>query len=529
MVEDEHGRRRPTPQRVCRLCRLAPDRERRLLALGALRPRELVDDAYISFRYTRNLAAGQGLVFNPGERVEGYTNFLWVVLLAVPALLGIDIPTAGQVLGGLCAGLTIFTTAFLLPPASPLTWRRLLAPALLALNATFAMWAVHGLETALFTLLVTLGVRADLYARTRRGWSGGPGVWWALATLTRPEGAALFAASLGYDLVRRRRRWLEERGWVTLLVYGGIVGAHLAWRLGYYGYPLPNTFYAKAGLSWPLIRRGVGYVSAFFFEVHSAAWLLMVPAVLRARRDARLGYLVWMASAYLAAVAVEGGDFFPAYRFVVPIYPLLYTLAQEGTWVVLRWLRPFAPARAARVAVLLLLLLWLPHTFAMRRSADVESAGGEAFTGSLKMAALELKRHFPPATTIAANPVGALAYYSDLHVIDLLGLTDVHIAHSPAPELGTGIAAHEKGDGNYVFARKPDAFLVGNVLINGTPPGIFMTQTWPAWLKSEREFVQRPELKQWYRRQFLRLPDGRYLYFLQRVENGPHSRPYENM
>src|SRR5436189_992982 len=46
------------------------------------------DDAFISFRYAQNLAEGNGLVFNPGERVEGYTNFLWVLLLAAGDVLG---------------------------------------------------------------------------------------------------------------------------------------------------------------------------------------------------------------------------------------------------------------------------------------------------------------------------------------------------------------------------------------------------------------------------------------------------------
>ena len=50
----------------------------------------LTDDAFISFRYVRNLLEGHGLVFNPGEYVEGYTNFLWVVVLAIPHWLGVD-------------------------------------------------------------------------------------------------------------------------------------------------------------------------------------------------------------------------------------------------------------------------------------------------------------------------------------------------------------------------------------------------------------------------------------------------------
>ena len=62
-----------------------------------------VDDAFISFRYAENLVAGNGLVFNPGERVEGYTNFLWVVLIAPFLALGVDPELAARVLGLLAA------------------------------------------------------------------------------------------------------------------------------------------------------------------------------------------------------------------------------------------------------------------------------------------------------------------------------------------------------------------------------------------------------------------------------------------
>jgi len=70
-----------------------------LAAFQALRFFVPVDDAYISYRYAENLAAGRGLVFDPGERVEGYSNFLWVILLALSRILGAPIPAASLWLG----------------------------------------------------------------------------------------------------------------------------------------------------------------------------------------------------------------------------------------------------------------------------------------------------------------------------------------------------------------------------------------------------------------------------------------------
>ena len=65
------------------------------------------DDAFISFRYVDNLVAGHGLVFNAGERVEGYTNFLWVILLAGLQSLGMDPIPASRLFGLIFLGLTV--------------------------------------------------------------------------------------------------------------------------------------------------------------------------------------------------------------------------------------------------------------------------------------------------------------------------------------------------------------------------------------------------------------------------------------
>ena len=124
-----------------------------------------VDDAFISFRYAENFANGDGLVFNKGQYVEGYTNFLWVVLLGVFNKLGFDIPKTSLFLGGLFSLLTlpgvyaissIISRKRRFPPSAAL----LMAFAGLALagSYSFGIWAVAGLETPLFMCLLTWAV-----------------------------------------------------------------------------------------------------------------------------------------------------------------------------------------------------------------------------------------------------------------------------------------------------------------------------------------------------------------------------------
>ena len=114
------------------------------------------DDTYISLVYAKHLAMGEGLVFNPGERVEGYTNFLWTLVLALPHIAGLDAVWTAKALGYLAACATFFLLFWHVrrqrPDAHPLA--HLPAPALLATCGAFAFWALSGMETALFAFLL---------------------------------------------------------------------------------------------------------------------------------------------------------------------------------------------------------------------------------------------------------------------------------------------------------------------------------------------------------------------------------------
>lgn len=141
------------------------------LALGLC----VQEDAFISFRYARNLVDGHGLVFNPGERVEGYTNFLWVLLTAAVMKAGGD-PVPFARYAGAAVSLALVV----------LVWRAarrrdaprgrtggLVAAAVVACSTSVAVEAVQGLETVPFAFLVTAGVLAGIAAR--EGAAGRPG------------------------------------------------------------------------------------------------------------------------------------------------------------------------------------------------------------------------------------------------------------------------------------------------------------------------------------------------------------------
>ena len=125
------------------------------------------DDAFISFRYVRNFVGGEGLVFNPGERVEGYTNFFWILLLSIFVKLGFDIIIVSKVLGILCgAGIIVLLYLLSCKYIKEKYWYlRLIAPAFLVSNSAFAYWSVSGLETSFFALMVLLSFWVYLYKK----------------------------------------------------------------------------------------------------------------------------------------------------------------------------------------------------------------------------------------------------------------------------------------------------------------------------------------------------------------------------
>jgi arabinofuranosyltransferase len=134
-----------------------------LLAFYAWTRRFMMDDAFISFRYARNLVEGSGLVFNPGERIEGYTNFLWTLLLTVPFLARIDPVTFCFATGLVLFVLTLYLFSqlvLLCMESRPLALAGVL---LLGLCPSFASFATGGLETMLVSCLVTAMVLLLFY------------------------------------------------------------------------------------------------------------------------------------------------------------------------------------------------------------------------------------------------------------------------------------------------------------------------------------------------------------------------------
>ncbi|MEM7585298.1 MAG: tetratricopeptide repeat protein, partial [Acidobacteriota bacterium] len=386
-----------------------------LLLAQAWGHRFLTDDAFISFRYAENLVAGEGLVFNAGERVEGYSNFLWVLLLAGLRLLGVA-PEAGSQALSLALTLALWAgVAWFAHRRQHDVWS-VLPLLLLALTRSIAVWSTGGLETRLFEVL-TLGAVLLLLVELEEG--GSPlrvpravwaGLLFGLASLTRPDAPLIAGATLGTAFWiawrRRQRRPRSPRRVVAGgLVFVAITAAHFAFRRLYYGEWLPNTYYAKiGGETW--WAMGWKYLAAFLLEYAVWLWLpFLVAAVAWHRRRGTPEVPALFAAAvvpHALYVVSIGGDHFE-YRPFDLYFPFAFLLIADGARELAHRLRHRGRAgrgwlTAGLTAVLagLTLLPWQSH----RQFPDERYLHG--FPG--------LWAHLDPAARNYLDPDRALVY-----------------------------------------------------------------------------------------------------------------------
>jgi hypothetical protein len=428
-----------------------------------------VDDAFIAYRYVENWVGGEGLVYNPGERVEGYTSFLWLALVAAMRVLGVPSEAAGFAWG---LGASVATLAGVYLAATRLFGLRrgvaLAACALLAATGPFTFWAGAGLEAPLFAALllaVFAGTASDLPLR-----ASGPAWLFAVAALcalTRPEGLALFPALLAGLLWERRAR--ARHVLLGALAFVAFVGGHLAFRVAYYGEWLPNTAFAKVGLSGAMIARGLGYLWDYLggAGIPYLAALAVLPFLAWRRRGAAISLGLLLAG-YVGFIVLVGGDGLYAHRFIAHVAPLLALAAGIALDALARLRRgPVLAAIAGIAAVAVLAVPLLQNRLDFGRSA----AALEEHERRWEDVGHALKRHAPPDLTVATNVAGKLPFHAGKKTLDLLGLCDKTIARTPTVDEGRGYAGHERAAPEYVLARSPDVIYLS--VLDGAPPALF--------------------------------------------------------
>jgi arabinofuranosyltransferase len=417
-----------------------------------------IDDAFISLRYIRQWLAGNGLVYNIGDPVEGYSSFLWIILLGLTGRFGMDLIVAARV-WGIGFSLATLLLAYVFARRLPFP---LFTPLFLGLSAPFAMWAVGGLENPLFMLLALAG--SILFYREEErdsGWSSS--ICWGLLALTRPEGLLFGAIASLYRFTRlyRLRKRPGAQDYQRMAVLAVIVLPHLIWRLAYYGYPVPNTYYAKSmGFHLRTLLEGGHYifrslevVGGFFFCG------LLVLLVLRARHSHRYaGYFTMNVAGYLLFIFLAGGDWMPAQRFLANILPLLVIVLHVGAVELTRLLAPIRRELLVQGLVFGQILYIAAIALNLRFIEPGIPVDHRLSRPYPWIAYLQERIH--EDSVVAIFDAGRAGYELPLtaRLIDMVGLTDMHIARRP-PEFPGGTFgrgdAWGRWDAEYILSQNP--------------------------------------------------------------------------
>ncbi len=395
-----------------------------------------LDDAFITHRYAANLLTGRGLTFEPAAAAaEGFSSPLWLGIdLAVGRVLGLGvIPGAAALVG--CASLLLALAAL---AATSLRHGRLapwLACPLLALSAPVAYHTATGLETLLFTALSLATVAALVGGLPR--WVGVGAA--ALAVACRPEGLWLpvvlgaTLAALGWSRGRARALPLG----VSVAVAGGIL---FVVRRALFGQWLPNTYAAKP----PDRLEGARYLVDGLLDPWALGLLLLagLGAWFGGRRSR-----AWLAAAvaWAAAAVLEGGDWMPGARFLLPMYAALAAAAAGG---------------AVHLATRRGMVLMVPVTVTL-------VAGVLAAEGMVALAAdtrrtirhedrvIEELLSDVDARGVALVDIGRIGFFGRMEIVDLGGLTDPVIGRAPGGRLA------KRFDRDYLFdRRRPEAIVL---------------------------------------------------------------------
>jgi len=407
-----------------------------------------VDDTYIFFRYAQNVSGGHGFVFNAGEMPgEGFTSWLWLLILSFTNLLGLAPILTSKVLGLMCLLSASFffylTISRLFKNNTSAKISAVILTAAFCFNYRMIAHSVSGMETSLYVLAVTI----LLYILTSALQAEAHDYkWWLILSLcttglflVRPEGAALGGLSLLIMAIRHPRALLKLKPWL----YGVLgllfpISIFLVWKTIYFGYTLPLSYYHK------VIVQEVEYGESFrhlMLFVKSYLWLLILAVIMvfYSLRKLKNYMFLYFLLIFLAIVSLYL-LFYPAmnylHRFYIPYLSFLLIMVSPGVFLSIEKIKGFRRPWLQVSSSLVLLALFVftmnihalsikPKTPRYRVKSWTKMVDPQKTRAKLGM----LMSRLPRQVVVANTEMGVIPYYSGLTCLDMAGLTDPYTAH----------------------------------------------------------------------------------------------------
>ena len=399
----------------------------------------IIDDAYITFRFAKNIAQGQGIVYNPGEKIQGSSSPLFMVILGLCGALGLPIPSAALFLGilaNLCI-IVLLVCAGILMKREAAGW---LAAMILSTQFIWVIIFVSGMETMAYALVILLA----LLAVSEEKWSW-IGPLSAIACLLRYDGLILaicvFAALL----------W-RGGGKIFLREILKAACVYLPWIIFswvYFGSPVPQSVRAKMlinFLSWKQVFEAYKIFLSFF--PLSLLWMVFVLlGIIHTVRIKRtwIVFPLWMGLFLLAFILTRRPvAFYPWY--LVPLFPPFFLLGTLGFFQGIERSLNFMEIRTSshKDGIFIeVLKSWKVHrisgvcillVFVLSQMADLEEKKGEygayAFHRERKYqkATAVLSERIKPGKSVYVGELGTIGWFlPEAYVIDSSGLVSPQV------------------------------------------------------------------------------------------------------
>ncbi|NVM17166.1 MAG: hypothetical protein HWN80_05575 [Candidatus Lokiarchaeota archaeon] len=407
----------------------------------------IIDDAFISFRYAKNLFFNQQLVFNVNETpVEGFSNFLWVLWMTISFPLNIEIILFSKISGMIFSHLSVivlYKLAFKINNSKNFSNVVII---FYVLTPNVALWSIGGLETSLFSFLLLISVYSfilDITIRRNKVVKMSP-LFFVLLSLTRHEGVIVFGITCIFFLflLFQNKTALVVTKLFHFLYFVGIFSIvyfpYLLWRVLYYNNLLPHTFIAKQGgfslLS--LAERILFYVPLLIF-LFPILFINVSYYVIHSRfqfRNEKKLYLL-LVILTLCILLLILTSWMPGFRFTVPILPLAYLLLPKSLnfLMILNKNKKKNTKIRKNVKILTILAICASNASLLVTFYPFVQIYGTGIRECNITLGKWISENTPSNASLAVWDAGTIPFYSDIRTIDIYpdSLQDLHLYNNP--------------------------------------------------------------------------------------------------
>lgn len=411
------------------------------------------DDTYIFMVYAKNFLQGNGLTFN-GMYVEGFSSIIWVYVLSILGLFTDNLLFVSKCMSLFFTFGITYLIYMIMKDISNNRILAFLASLLYTSVPSIVIWTAGSLETQLYSFLIILVCYMVAYKSKVKKNHVYIGIIFSLIAATRPEGFALIGLMLSYHLYN----FLINKSRETFLnIYACFVagiGLILLWRYSFFGDVLPTTVYAKSGEILSQIPQGLNYFYGFigfykilfFVFIISLIWTLLF-------LSKKSNSIVWrnicflnvvVLLGYLGFIVMTGGDWMLGYRFFVPVIPPIIMIIMNFIIHLTNKINNEALSKITYAVLIFLVLIlnFKTYSFAGNIKKQYTSDLGDIYAGQY------LADKVSDRDTVAVIDAGAIPYYVNSKIIDIIGLNNKYISKLKGPFM-------LKMDNQYVLDSKP--------------------------------------------------------------------------